>query len=1222
MSSDDITDCVCDLGFTGPDGTACRPCDAGFFKDVNGSDACQACPVGTWLNVTNGTVCVSCPAYTDSHMSSDDITDCVCDLGFTGPDGTACTPCRAGSYKSGNGSGSCTPCDAGDWQNETASGLCQKCPANTFSLVGSDAIVDCICDTGYEGLDGAACSSCGLGRFKAFNGSGACVQCHPGTYLNETAGDSCKPCPENSTSIAGSGDLLACVCPVGFEPSDPAVHSAGCTPCPPGHFKARNGSEACAPCQQHAFQPSHAGSTCEACANGAYAEEGSVLCFEGDGLQRGCFSKTLPLDAVCAVRTETELNVSGCATSQEEFELRVLQVSGSRTDLGAIAGTCAGFYSWICLELGGAPSDMYECDFYCDLFAAVRSELRGACSSDAHCRAGAPPTHYSLQPSSAAVLCAEQAKYALYTSCAVPVPQQAAFAANVDSFLAALSSDACASVVPAKQELESDDDGPTPPIPGSSPDCSDKTDCRFACFNHGFAIVYEGSVIALRSKYLGECDCSLKGLFTGSIVYGEEMSVHASNALGDTASMHAVAAFNQMMLNIDSEDGQCIFSQNFNAGSLLGLPTESPVRPSKQGVLDFKGYDATLASSTAGSVLARRRFFRQSPGRRLTQNAGEVPLEFAGACPQQEEDCRHACLSSGLTSEAFGALLLLFSSHSGDCDCGEVFAGQSESGQPVLVGEVFLAEVDALSFSLPDQFFASFLPQDVNSSSYTAPVGFASAALVPFGEGMVLNVGGECAYRIGVAAGTLQLIREELAARQATIARRMSAAITLSLATPLEGGGARRSDGGEECAGVDTCEYSCLFSGLAKVADSGTEIMGNSPDKGCACTTYRGLDASATRVSGPGWSMEGDADVDAVMYRYWTGETINCTGYLNVVGGTFLGIPRPVVIAPPTTTPPPGEDEEDEIEPVAVETARDLAVSVTTVVGTALGVSVAASVAGSVAASAGAAAGMSASGGAASGGSATPVITQVQGLALYARIGGPQVQPESTREFSKGLEWANFHIIRLWGDDDDDTSVTGSRRASGNAEVAEEEKVSLGFIRSCRAAQLSSRELAGTWLMAFIAIAAASLARMAVNGFIESIFKRRCMESDGPAIPMLSWELQVYLFQFQGLAESAGEAIASKCFGYEIAGFLTLVVLALSGGFVLVVVALAIRKRAIRWQGKTFAEGVRNGGVFAYVCARVCGRVRVCSCVSACMYVCLLAYLPACLPVSVCAWNR
>eukprot|EP00961_Rhodomonas_salina_P291739 3932269-Rhodomonas_salina.1 len=63
-------------------------------------------------------------------------------------------------------------------------------------------------------------------------------------------------------------------------------------------------------------------------------------------------------------------------------------------------------------ELGGAPSDMYECDFYCDLFAAVRSELRGACSSDAHCRAGAPPTHYSLQPSSAAVLCAEQAKYA------------------------------------------------------------------------------------------------------------------------------------------------------------------------------------------------------------------------------------------------------------------------------------------------------------------------------------------------------------------------------------------------------------------------------------------------------------------------------------------------------------------------------------------------------------------------------------------------------------------------------------------------------------------------------------------------------------------------------------------------------------------------------------------------------------------------------------------
>lgn len=176
-------------------------------------------------------------------------------------------------------------------------------------------------------------------------------------------------------------------------------------------------------------------------------------------------------------------------------------------------------------------------------------------------------------------------------------------------------------------------------------------------------------------------------------------------------------------------------------------------------------------------------------------------------CPQEDRDCRHACLSSGFSSEvcielssscwpspicrptcceksvaalsshvtlllaqAFGALLLLYSLHDGDCDCTEVFAGASESGDPVIIGEashaeqmrswssgwltscacsfqVMLLTGSSLSFSFTDQFYASFLPQDLNSSTYTPPIGFASATLVPFEAGMILNVGGECAYR-------------------------------------------------------------------------------------------------------------------------------------------------------------------------------------------------------------------------------------------------------------------------------------------------------------------------------------------------------------------------------------------------------------------------------------------------------------------------------------------
>lgn len=36
------------------------------------------------------------------------------------------------------------------------------------------------------------------------------------------------------------------------------------------------------------------------------------------------------------------------------------------------------------------------------------------------------------------------------------------------------------------------------------------------------------------------------------------------------------------------------------------------------------------------------------------------------------------------------------------------------------------------------------------------------------------------------------------------------------------------------------------------------------------------------------------------------------------------------------------------------------------------------------------------------------LITQVQALALFARVGGPEAQPESARTFSRGLGWANF----------------------------------------------------------------------------------------------------------------------------------------------------------------------------------------------------------------------
>ena len=41
--SSNITNCTCNVGYTGPDGGTCQACEAGKYKGVNGSAACAFC---------------------------------------------------------------------------------------------------------------------------------------------------------------------------------------------------------------------------------------------------------------------------------------------------------------------------------------------------------------------------------------------------------------------------------------------------------------------------------------------------------------------------------------------------------------------------------------------------------------------------------------------------------------------------------------------------------------------------------------------------------------------------------------------------------------------------------------------------------------------------------------------------------------------------------------------------------------------------------------------------------------------------------------------------------------------------------------------------------------------------------------------------------------------------------------------------------------------------
>eukprot|EP00961_Rhodomonas_salina_P261541 3535005-Rhodomonas_salina.1 len=86
----------------------------GTFKGGNGSAACMDCDAGQYLDMTAGTVCSTCPSSSSSSpMRSDDVTDCVCNAGYTGPDGGTCEACGVGTAKAVNGSSACVDCEAG-----------------------------------------------------------------------------------------------------------------------------------------------------------------------------------------------------------------------------------------------------------------------------------------------------------------------------------------------------------------------------------------------------------------------------------------------------------------------------------------------------------------------------------------------------------------------------------------------------------------------------------------------------------------------------------------------------------------------------------------------------------------------------------------------------------------------------------------------------------------------------------------------------------------------------------------------------------------------------------------------------------------------------------------------------------------------------------------------------------------------------------------------------
>jgi hypothetical protein len=220
-ASNELIDCICDMGLYGPPG-----------------GLCAVCSIGSWCS---GGTRYTCPAFSSSVAGSSELTDCICEAGKIGPNGGPCQSCTADEYcPGGTESFECTVntnsptmsstvfdciCDGG-YQGD-AGGPCSLCPSNTYcasghlstcpihtlSSSGSDELVDCSCKQGYYGDNG-----------------GVCVLCPTTSFC--TGGNSIQSCNPNSMTLGGSNTSMNCICNAGWY----GIPGSVCMECEPGSW--------------------------------------------------------------------------------------------------------------------------------------------------------------------------------------------------------------------------------------------------------------------------------------------------------------------------------------------------------------------------------------------------------------------------------------------------------------------------------------------------------------------------------------------------------------------------------------------------------------------------------------------------------------------------------------------------------------------------------------------------------------------------------------------------------------------------------------------------------------------------------------------------------------------------------------------------------------------------------------------------------------------------
>ena len=235
-------DCVCVPGFAG--------------LPVPEAVRCQECPADTYADVHNTSTCVPCPEHA-SHAQTKrtNVSACLCDPGYSGPDGGPCVACAAGTFKAEPGAALCESCGANEYSGINAS-ACVACHANSSSLPASPGVEYCLCDPGFYPSDGL-CTMCHAGRFKNTTANEPCRSCTGNTFASELGATACSSClvfsPFSTANPSEGG--VRCQCIAGYTQTELNLTTPACSACPPDTFQPSQGQTTCKLCDPNAHHP-------------------------------------------------------------------------------------------------------------------------------------------------------------------------------------------------------------------------------------------------------------------------------------------------------------------------------------------------------------------------------------------------------------------------------------------------------------------------------------------------------------------------------------------------------------------------------------------------------------------------------------------------------------------------------------------------------------------------------------------------------------------------------------------------------------------------------------------------------------------------------------------------------------------------------------------------------------------------------------------------------